>query len=411
MKSCELINNDVRMPVEEHRNHVVYFGHDRTDSKLISRIEHLGRLGFHVLALTFYRIKFNRDYQPAWDNVDLGCTSDYAYYQRLKSLFIGAWRLLPQRRRLAEADFILARNIDMALLALFARLISRSQAPIAYEVLDVHRLFLGKGKKHRFLRAVERWLLGRVDALIVSSEGYMRNYFWPVQNYRGSWFLLENKVPVGSVRPKTAPTEHRPKTLGKPWVIGWCGTMRCLKSLDMLTEIARRHRDTVQIYLRGYPTENGLEKLMKQIEHEPNMIYAGNYKGPDDLASVYAEIDLNWTIELWDASYQSENSQWLLPNRLYEGGCCNVPAIAMSGTETACRVEAMGIGWVVDEPVVEAVSTLLDRLTKDQYLAKCKQFERLPASNFWEIDDLEEICHSLIGLRTMNKETMVSASH
>ena len=26
------------------------------------------------------------------------------------------------------------------------------------------------------------------------------------------------------------------------------------------------------------------------------MIYAGGYKGPDDLAEVYAEVDIHWTI-------------------------------------------------------------------------------------------------------------------
>ena len=397
------------MSVAERKSRVVYFGHDRTDSKLISRIEHLGKLGFHVFALTFHRVKFNRSYKPAWYNVDLGLTSDYAYLRRLISLFRGAFRLIPHRRRLAEADFVFARNIDMVLLALFARLITGSKAPIAYEVLDVHRLFLGKGKKHNALRALERWVLRRADALIVSSEGYIRHYFEPVQNYRGPWFLLENKVPAGSVKLLVEPPKHRPQTLGKPWVIGWCGTMRCVKSLKLLTEIARRHRDTVQIYMRGYPTETGLDAFMARIENEPNMLYGGGYKGPDDLAAVYSEVDLNWTIELWDKSFNSDNSLWLLPNRLYEGGCCNVPPIALAGTETARRIEALDIGWVVEEPLADAVSALLDRLTVQDHRAKLDRLKALPMSTFWEIDDLQRICNQLLTLGATKNGAMVSA--
>ena len=392
----------------ETQGRVAYFGHDRTDSKVISRIEHLQRLGYQVLGLTFHRVKFNRTHEPEWDNVDLGLTADYAYLQRIRSLINGAWRVFKERRRLANVSFVFARNIDMALLALFSRLITGNRAPIAYEVLDVHRFFLGDRGHNRFFRALERFVLKRCDALIVSSEGYMRRYFTPVQQFQGRWFLLENKVPSGSVRAATDPTQHRPSTLGKPWVIGWCGTMRCKDSLRMLTEIARRNRDKVMIYMRGYPTETGLDDFKASIADEPNMVYAGGYKGPDDLAEVYAEVDVNWAIELWDRSYDSKNSEWLLPNRLYEGGCFHIPPIALAGTETAVRIAELGVGWILDEPLVDEVSALLDRLTVADYETERDKLKALPASTFWEINDLENICNQLLALRAPDQELAVS---
>ena len=388
---------------------MAYFGHDRTDSKVISRIEHLQRLGYQVLGLTYHRVKFNREHKPNWENINLGATEDYAYLQRLKSLLSGVRKVFRERRRLADVDFVFARNIDMALLALAARLITGNRAPIAYEVLDVHRFFLGQRRHHRVFRALERFVLNRCDALIVSSEGYMRHYFEPVQNYRGRWFLLENKVPVGSVRDAGTETRHRPSELGRPWVIGWCGTMRCVESLRMLTEIARRNRDKVQIYMRGFPTETGLEAFKAKIADEPNMIYAGGYKGPEDLAEVYAEVDINWTIELWDQSYDSQNSHWLLPNRLYEGGCFHIPMIALAETETARRVESLDAGWVLDQPLVDSVSRLLDTLTPDDYRTKRDKLKALPMSTFWEIDDLEQICAQLTALQTPDQSVMVGA--
>lgn len=391
------------------RDRVAYFGHDRTDSKVISRIERLQSLGYKVFGLTYHRVKFNREYDPGWDNVDLGATADYAYIQRIRSLIVGALRLFRQRRRLADVHFVFARNIDMALLALFGRLISGNRAPIAYEVLDVHRFFLGDRSHNRLFRALERFVLNRCDALIVSSEGYMRYYYEPVQQFKGRWFLLENKVPVGSVRqPEVEPT-HRPSALGKPWVIGWCGTMRCVDSLRMLKEIARHNRDHVLIYMRGYPTETGLDTFKVEIADEPNMIYAGGYKGPDDLAEVYAEVDINWTIELWDRSYSSKNSHWLLPNRLYEGGCFHIPMITLAGTETARRVEKLGAGWVLDEPLVDAASRLLETLTAEDYREKREKLRALPISTFWEVDDLKHICNRLLALRAPDQQIVASA--
>lgn len=395
----------------ESRDRVAYFGHDRTDSKVISRIEHLQRLGYKVFGLTYHRIKFNRKHEPAWENVDLGVTADYAYLQRVRSLLSGALRLIGQRRRLADVDFVFARNIDMALLALFSRLLTGNRAPIAYEVLDVHRFFLGDRRHNRLFRTLERFVLKRCDALIVSSAGYIRHYFEPVQRFKGRWFLLENKVPIGSVRKPESPPQHRPAELGKPWVIGWCGTMRCVESLRILKEIARRNRDNVQIYMRGFPTETGMDAFKAEIADEPNMIYAGGYKGPDDLAEVYAEVDLNWAIELWDQSYNSKNSNWLLPNRLYEGGCFHIPMITLKGTETAHRVEQLKAGWVLDAPLVDSVSHLLQTLTPAEYQAKRDKLKALPASTFWEVDDLENICNELLALRAPDpdKQVMVGA--
>ncbi|MGI9417671.1 MAG: hypothetical protein ACR2RA_07525 [Geminicoccaceae bacterium] len=393
----------------EPKARIAYFGHDRTDSKVISRIEHLQRLGYEILGLTYHRIKFNRRHTPGWTNVDLGVTEDYAYLGRIKSLFKGALQLVKERSRMATVDFVFARNIDMALLALFSRLVTGRRPPIAYEVLDVHRFFLGDRGHNRIFRALERFVLKRCDALIVSSEGYMRNYFEPVQQYKGRWFLLENKVPAGSVRRVETEPQHRPSERGKPWVIGWCGTMRCLESLRMLTEIARRNRDDVLIYMRGFPTEIGLDAFKAKIADHPNMIYAGGYKGPEDLAEVYAEVDINWGIELWDQSYNSRNSHWLLPNRLYEGGCFHIPMIALAATETARRIEELDAGWVVDEPLVDSVSRLIERLTVDEYAKKRKTLQSLPVSTFWEVNDLEEVCNELLALRPSHPSLLVGA--
>ena len=397
------------MSEREARGRIAYFGHDRTDSKVISRIGHLQRLGYEVLGLTYHRLKFNRKIVPSWENIDLGVTADYAYAQRIRSLIAGIFQLIVHRKQLAQVDFVFARNIDMAILALIGRLISGNRAPIAYEVLDVHRFFLGSRKRNRFFRALERFVLKRCDALIVSSEGYIRHYFKPVQNYAGRWFLLENKVPIGSVRMVENEPQHRPAELGRPWVIGWCGTMRCVESLRMLTEIARRNRDNVQIYMRGYPTETGLERFNETIAGEPNMIYAGGYKGPDDLAEVYAEVDINWAIELWDKSYNSKNSYWLLPNRLYEGGCFHIPMITLAGTESADRVEKLQAGWVLEEPLVDTVSQLLSDLTPEQYKGTREKMRALPISTFWEVDDLEHVCNQLLDLRTPDRNVVFGA--
>jgi succinoglycan biosynthesis protein ExoL len=59
------------------------------------------------------------------------------------------------------------------------------------------------------------------------------------------------------------------------------------------------------------------------------------------------------------------NSDWLLPNRLYEGGYFGVPAIATAGTQTAKWIEARGAGFTVDEDLARNLPDLVRSLLQD----------------------------------------------
>src|SRR3546814_1169595 len=85
----------------------------------------------------------------------------------------------------------------------------------------------------------------------------------------------------------------------------------------MLCRIAEALPDSVEIYLRGVPTETGLAAFQQAIAGHPNMIYGGEYRNPDDLPEIYGRVHLTWAFDFLD---EGSNSDWLLPNRLYEGG-------------------------------------------------------------------------------------------
>jgi hypothetical protein len=97
--------------------------------------------------------------------------------------------------------------------------------------------------------------------------------------------------------------------------------------------------------LRGRPTDE-LQELINQHLPLPNMRFGGSYNHAE-LASMYHDCHLTWAI---DYSQHGSNSDWLLPNRIYEGGYYNSPAIALVGTETANWLEARGAGVLLQDP-------------------------------------------------------------
>ena len=70
-----------------------------------------------------------------------------------------------------------------------------------------------------------------------------------------------------------------------------------------------------------------------------------------------------WSLDFTD---QGLNSDWLLPNRLYEGSYFNTPSIAERRTAIGGWLAERGNGVLVDDPVDDVVRRLCT-LTPDDY--------------------------------------------
>ena len=389
-----------RRPPSPERPLAVYLGQDCTDSGLIRRIASFEAAGLRVLGLTFRRRKFNVDFQPDWTNIDLGMTVDRNYLARVPRLLGACWKILRARRRLRPAAFFYARNIDLGVLALWARWVAGARAPVAYEVLDVQEIFTKRGLLPAAFRWAERRLLDRVQLLVVSSPAYVREYFEPVQRYRGEWTLLENKICGPQLRryeppaPVDRPRRHPAVPPGDGrWVIGWFGTLRCPTSLYMLARIAAALPDRVRVELRGLPTETGLDYFLGVVDRHPNMDYRGEYFSPRDLGAIYGGIHLAWCFDFLDAEM---NSRWLLPNRLYDAGYHGVPVLAPADTETGARVREHGLGWVIEPPYEENLLRFLRDLTPEAYRGRRDAVSRLPYGMFLDDADTAALVRRLL---------------
>jgi len=372
-----------RHPAPEPSPLLAYFGQDCTDSAVIRRIAAFQAAGLKVLGFTFRRRKFNQDYRPAWDDVALGETRDRDYRGRLPKLARAALRIAANARALRGASVFYARNIDMALLAWIGQVTGLCRAPLVYEVLDVQRAFLGRRRSARLLRWLERRVLAHARLLVVSSPAFVESYFLPLQGYAGDWFLLENKV-FGAPDPVPA----APRGADRRWVIGWFGTLRCVRSLTLLAEIAAALPDQVRIDLRGLPTETGLEPFLAVVRRHPNMSYGGEYVSPGDLAELYGGIDFAWCLDFLD---EGANSDWLLPNRYYDCGCFAVPALAAARTQTGRRVAELGSGWTFQPPFATTMVEFLRHVTAEEVAAKRAAIAALPRSLFVEEGDTKRL--------------------
>ncbi|ETX27224.1 glycosyltransferase [Roseivivax isoporae] len=353
------------------------FGFDVAEISQIRRIRAMRAAGYAVHSFTMRRQNMNRDFRPDWPNTHLFNTVNDNLPLRAAAVAGSVAKVAPHGARLRQADMIVARNLDMLAIAWAARASAGAgRVPLVYECLDINGALVGEGAKARAMRRAERFLLARCAMLVVSSPSFVTEYFAPLQAYDGPWALWENKLAAGAALPARP---HRRAAPSGPLRLGWVGTIRCAPSLALLAALADRMGPAIRVEIHGVVHRHALPEFDAVLAARPNMTFHGPYAYPDDLARVYGGCDLVWAQDLWQ---RGSNSDWLLPNRIYEASWAGCPSIAVAGTETGRRVEADGLGWAIARPEADDLAALLAGLTPEAVAARGAALLARPETDF-----------------------------
>ena len=369
---------------------VTYFASDLTDPTFVKRMAALRIGGADVRLLGFRRSAASVREVEGFSAIDLGRTFNGRL--GLRCLQIARQSVRDWRDVLAGSDVLLAKNLEMATMADVARARAALDIPLAYECLDIHPAVVGEGATGRVLRSWERRILRRSAMLVVSSPGFVSNYFGHLGIHLPELILAENKLVLSQGQTESERPQYDAAGRGPPWRIGWCGVLRCAESFKILMNLAQRLPELVDIELRGRPVEE-LATLIGRHLPIANMRFAGAYT-LSDLASVYAGCDLTWGVELL---HRDHNSRWHLPNRIYEGGYYNSPVIAHAGTEIAAWLNARGTGVLLGDPYTD-LEPFIAGLTTSAYDTLRRSAANVPTNDLvWSAEDCRRLTHRLTG--------------
>lgn len=326
---------------------IAYLVYDLADPAAARRVQMLRMGATEIVAAGFRRSEKPLPHLSGARVVDLGRTYDGRLAQRAALVARRCLQVSALRDIVRGADVVLARNLEMLAIGAIARRAYAPDAKLVYECLDIHRLMCGSGPASFALRALESLLLRSCSAVVVSAPAFITQYFEKRHRRLPPTMLVENKLLARSERPAEV---ARPA--GPPWRIGWFGNVRCRKSVALLKEIVRRA--PAEVVIRGRPSAHTLPDLQALIADEPRIRFAGPY-AQADLARIYAEVHFAWSLDFTD---EGLNSDWLLPNRIYEGGFFNTPSIAERRTAIGDWLADKGAGLLVDDPVADVVRSL-----------------------------------------------------
>jgi succinoglycan biosynthesis protein ExoL len=370
---------------------LVFFCPDVTDASTLKRVQQFVDHGYRVTVFGFRRRRYNSAYQPTWPCVPLGFTSDGRYGQRLSALLRAIPTILAHRHQLRRASAYYARNVDQLVLAMLARLISFSRAPLTYEVLDIPPILIRGGMASRLIRAVERLCLRHTRLLVLSSPGFYRSFYDAIQHYRGEWFLLENKLHPSISRRTVA---HDRRSGGsRPWEVGYFGLIRGEATFELMTRLAERLAGRVNFKFRGVLTTVDQSRFDEALKRHANIEYGGPYLPHQDLEGMYREVDFAWALDL---EHTDHNSRWLMPCRFYEAGFFGVPCLAVHGFEVGSMLERHRIGWTFDQPLEDTLVRFFETLTAAEYDDVRARLGLAPPSMFVASDDVRQLCRRLV---------------
>jgi succinoglycan biosynthesis protein ExoL len=333
---------------------LLYFVHDLNDPTVARRIRFLQAGNVTVTVIGFRRGMRRADGLKDVTSIELGRTRDSRLVARIGSVFLACFRLWRFKDHLRQADVLMARQLEMLMIACVVRICYRSTKSVVFECLDIHRLMVRRDLVGETLRVIERSLLRMTSLLVVSSPGFVDNYFQTYHAKLPQTYLLENKL-LDSELPllnagdtdRTADAAATP-----PWKIGWYGVIRCLTSLEALAALVRDHPGLVEVTIAGKISENLREVFDTIINAAPGISYIGPYDRARDLKRLYEGVHFAWAVDYYEAG---GNSEWLLPNRLYEGGYYRTAMIASAKSQTGNWLARHDAGFLLGDPLSAAL--------------------------------------------------------
>jgi succinoglycan biosynthesis protein ExoL len=375
---------------------IAYFVHDLNDPAVRRRVRML-----HAGNATVTLLGFHRGPQP--QSVDgvvplvLGRTQDARLAARALAVCRAALTARRWRSALDAADVVVARQLETLVLAAVARRVFAPTAPLVFECLDIHRLMTRTGYAGRAMRLIERTLLRQCATLVVSSSDFVRAHFARAYAALPKVELIENKVLAGELPDRSAPLGVRAalRPVAPPWKIGWYGMIRCRRSLDLLAALVRATSGRVEVIIRGRIARNVLPEFDAVVSATPGLSFLGPYQRESDLARIYGDVHFLWAMDFYEAG---ANSEWLLPNRLYEGGLFGAVPIALRSVAAGAWLARHDVGVLLDEDLGSTLQSFFAGLTTSRYERLRQALNDVPVAAFlYDEADCRRLVAALAG--------------
>lgn len=309
-----------------------------------------------------------KEFASPKDRVVLGSMVSASYFSRI---MLYPRMFFKIRKMLKNRDAIFSWSVDTAFISFLVAKSLRHKKFI-YGYSDVHPMATKKtGLFPKLVRLIEKTIAKNSDMVVFTSPLFRTEYFGKMLGLNIEKFaLIENKIhreyADGILK------NYEPKPVGSDFVFGYFGV---LTYMDAFSFIKQACTSGIKTLIRGLIGREGKEA--EYVKDIPNLLYGGKYKNPDDIPSMFSQIDMSWMIHSFAPQ---TNFQWQMTNRFYEALMMKVPIIVQEGTAHENFVLQHDIGLSVDIYSPEKSIKKLKKITANDLNRWRENLEKLDKS-------------------------------
>ena len=220
---------------------------------------------------------------------------------------------------------------------------------------------------------------------IITSEGFAE-YFAKLP--QDKFYLIPNKV--SAEMPLSVDKER--KLIKDKIKIGFAGVIR-FESIFHFVKACADYGKNIEMHLFGiYSDADEWATKIEQIEkNNENIFFHGRFSNPNDLPSIYENIDL-----VLCTYPPTLGVKYAEPNKLYEAIYFRCPIIVSEKVFLGDKVNRLNIGYVINAMDENKIRLFLESLDTSDYKSKIDACKSIPQSEcinrnddfFKQIDNL-----------------------
>ena len=249
---------------------------------------------------------------------------------------------------------------------------------LVYEPHELETETMGLyGLRKRLMRATERSLIGKADAVCVVNRSiadwYKKSYkldrVWVIRNVPN--FIGTDRKPEGVLRSATGISSGA-------WIFLYQGLLAPGRGVSLLIEAFSKMSEHHLVFM-GY---GELETFVRKATTKNANIHFMTAVPPDELwrYTIDADVGISLIEDKCKSYYLS------LPNKVFEYLSCGLPAIVSNFPEVERLVGQYDCGWNI-APDERELRSLVKNLTREAVIAKAVNTKKTILANNWQLEE------------------------
>jgi len=240
-----------------------------------------------------------------------------------------------------------------------------------YEQADLNYTKLNRPLLVSIFRELDKWLIKGSYKTVLTSGGFIDYLYNGVAP--NNVCLLENKLHISLKK-----IDVKDKSISPNLRFGFVGAIRYPRTIFGFANVIASKFPQYEFHFYG---EGDSSLQAKELcDKFSNLHYHGKFRNPDDLQSIYENLDVN--IVCYDPV--SMNVRIAEPNKLYESTFFKVPIVVSEGTFLEKRVKEFHAGFSINALDESAITKFVSSLTVEKLQEVVLQMKQYDMNNLFD---------------------------